>query len=94
MYAIRSYYDLRQTLTTFSGIRAASSYHDFLIGETQVERFINVAGIESPGMTSSPAIAKHIGALIYKLEGKLRENPKFNPERRPIIVKKDADFNA
>ena len=31
--------------------------------------FINLIGIESPGLTSSPAIARHVGSLVDEVLG-------------------------
>ena len=57
-------FDVRKTLTTFSGIRASSNTGDFIIEESRVKRFINVAGIDSPGLTSSPAIAEMVADIL------------------------------
>ena len=48
-----------ETIRAFSGLRASSDRGDFIIEPLKDhERFINVAGFESPGLASSPAIAK------------------------------------
>jgi glycerol-3-phosphate dehydrogenase len=50
-----------KVITSFAGLRASSSTHDFVIGESkEAKGFINVAGIESPGIASAPAIAKDV----------------------------------
>ncbi|MFZ7121225.1 MAG: NAD(P)/FAD-dependent oxidoreductase [Eubacteriaceae bacterium] len=49
--------DHSKIITQFSGLRATTENYDFIIEETKVNKFINVAGIDSPGLTSSPAIA-------------------------------------
>ena len=52
---------LYNTITSFTGVRAYSTKHDFIIEESKtVEGLINCAGIESPGLTSAPAIAKYL----------------------------------
>ena len=49
------------TIRTFSGLRATPSTHDFIIGFSKTDKnFINATGIESPGLASSPAIAKYV----------------------------------
>lgn len=75
---------MRQVITSFSGLRAHSTNNDFIIGEqTDSENFINVAGIESPGLSSAPAIAEMIKNIVVdKLQPE--ENPKFNPIRKGI----------
>lgn len=87
-------FDVRKTLTSFSGIRATSDRHDFIIEESAVKGFINVAGIESPGLTSSPAIAKYVIEILKNMAVALIENPKFNPHRNPIIIQKDETFQG
>ncbi len=77
-------FNLKFTLKTFAGIRATSSKKDFIIEESSIKGFINVAGIESPGLTSSPAIAEHVVALVEKSRGQLEANAKFNPMRKSI----------
>ncbi|WP_461207712.1 FAD-dependent oxidoreductase [Clostridium sp. DL1XJH146] len=87
-------FDLKYTLRSFAGIRVTSSVHDFIIGETKIKNFINVAGIESPGITSSPAIAKYVAEIVKELEENLEENKEFNPYRKAIIVNKDENFDG
>jgi glycerol-3-phosphate dehydrogenase len=85
-------FDIKRALTTFSGIRAVSSTGDFIIEESRIEGFINVAGIDSPGLTSAPAIAEKV-ANILKVSGlELNKKDNFNPHRQPVIVKKDSSF--
>ncbi len=87
-------FDVRKSLTTFAGIRAISSTGDFVIGETKVKGFINAAGIDSPGLTSSPAIAEKIVGILKEAGLQLIKNEKFNPYRKPIIIKKDKSFDG
>jgi glycerol-3-phosphate dehydrogenase len=47
----------RDVIAQFAGIRAVLPGEDFLIGPTEIPGFINVAGIQSPGLTAAPAIA-------------------------------------
>ena len=83
--------DLRKVLTSFSGIRPTPSTGDFIIEESK-ERFINVAGIESPGLTSSPAIAKMVISILKNGGLKLVKKTDFEPYRPPIIVKKNLTY--
>ncbi len=75
---------LFNTITSFAGVRAYSDRHDFVIEESKVvKNFIHVAGIESPGLTSAPAIAKYV---VEELVGKtyhLERNKNFDGKRRP-----------
>lgn len=48
---------LRQVITSFAGLRAHEDHHEFVIGEAaDAPGFVDAAGIESPGLTSAPAI--------------------------------------
>lgn len=87
-------FDVKFTLTSFAGLRASSSIKDFIIEESAVKGFINVAGIESPGLTSSPAIAQYVVGILEKSGLKLNKDPEFNPHRKPIIIKKNQDFDG
>jgi glycerol-3-phosphate dehydrogenase len=73
-------------ITSFSGLRSTPDTHDFMIGELPgVPGFIDVAGIESPGLTSAPAIAVHVGSLVRGYLGHVEYNSNFNPVRRPMV---------
>jgi glycerol-3-phosphate dehydrogenase len=54
----------RDTIAEFAGLRAVSDTNDFIIGPTRVKGFINVAGIQSPGLTASPAIAEYVRDIL------------------------------
>ena len=70
----------RDTITEFAGLRAVSSTDDFIIGPTRKKGFINVAGIQSPGLTSAPAIAEYV-CEILKDEGlDLAPRKNFKPQ--------------
>ena len=52
-------------ITTFAGIRAHSSFGDFIIQEVlEHPGYFDVAGIESPGLTSAPAIGRYVYKLV------------------------------
>jgi glycerol-3-phosphate dehydrogenase len=58
---------LNKVITSFSGLRAHSLADDFIVGEAEgAENFINAAGIESPGLSSAPAIAEMIVEMVVK----------------------------
>ena len=80
--------DLNQFIRTFSGLRAASDTGDFIIEETKEKGFINVAGIQSPGLTSSPAIAEMVIKIIKNTGFKLESKNDFNPYRKAVIKRK------
>ena len=58
----------RQVITSFAGLRAHEDGGDFQIEElTDVPGFIDVAGIESPGLTSAPAIGIYVCEIVKKM---------------------------
>ncbi|MBQ9543241.1 NAD(P)/FAD-dependent oxidoreductase [Ruminococcus sp.] len=54
-----------KVITGFTGLRAVGDTHDFIINEG-AEGFFNAAGIESPGLTSAPAIAEMLREMLSK----------------------------
>ncbi len=74
----------RETIRVFAGERATCTRHDFIIEYAKCDNhFINVAGIESPGLASSPAIAEYVVNELVKPVLTLKSNPKFNPCIKP-----------
>jgi glycerol-3-phosphate dehydrogenase len=92
-------FDMRKVITTFAGNRAVPSTGDFIIEESPtVKGFINVAGIESPGLTAAPAIALRVVEIVGATN-KVQLTPKlnFNPNRRPynaVTQMNDVELNA
>ncbi|MFI3169854.1 MAG: NAD(P)/FAD-dependent oxidoreductase [Faecalibacterium sp.] len=76
---------LHQTITSFSGLRAHEDGHEFILGEVaDAPGFINCAGIESPGLTSAPAIGVFTANLLQeKLNLTAKEN--FIATRKGIL---------
>ncbi len=76
---------IRQVITSFAGLRAHEDGHEFYIGELEEAKgFIDCAGIESPGLTSAPAIGKMVAGIIKDLTN-AEENPDFNGTRKGIL---------
>lgn len=99
--------NLRNSITSFTGIRAHTDRkeNDFIIGQSEKnERFINAAGIESPGLSSAPAIGKYVADIVLKLfpcEKKADFNPvrpapvrfrEMNTEERKALIEKDKRY--
>ncbi|MCL5260687.1 MAG: FAD-dependent oxidoreductase [Gammaproteobacteria bacterium] len=76
-------FEMRKVITSFAGNRATPSTGDFIVEESEVKGFINVAGIESPGLTAAPAIAVAVCEIMRESGMTLLPNEKFNPERKP-----------
>ena len=95
------------TITSFAGVRAyTKDRHDFIVEKSvKSNGLINVCGIESPGLTSAPAIAKYVVNTLIPQEYKTLYNPNYIEKRKPDfyfkslsyreknkIIKKDANF--
>ena len=77
--------DFSKTITSFAGLRATSNTHDFMIFESsKCSKFINVGGIESPGLASAPGIAEYVLNIVRKSGMKLEKKEDFNPIREKI----------
>lgn len=76
---------MRQVITSFAGLRAHEDQDDFVIGEApDAEGFFDAAGIESPGLSSAPAIGVMVAEMVAaKLN--LNENPDFIGIRNGIL---------
>ena len=71
------------TITSFCGLRAVGSTGDFIINNPR-HGFVNVAGIESPGLSSAPAIAEYVADLLAKNGLDEKPDPKFDPHREAL----------
>ena len=83
--------DTRQTITSFCGLRAVGSTGDFIIN-SPANGFYNAAGIESPGLSASPAIAEMLIGLMEKDGLVLNRKENFVSTRMPMHAFKDASF--
>ncbi len=81
-----------KTITSFCGLRAVGNTGDFIITSPK-KWFINAGGIESPGLSASPAIAEYIVEMLREQGFELTKKDKFNPYRKPMHFFKDADIN-
>lgn len=76
---------MRQVITSFSGLRAHEDRHEFIIEEAEgASGFIDCAGIESPGLSSCPAIGEMVAAIL-KEKLNLEEKTEFIPTRKGIL---------
>lgn len=73
-------FSMREVITSFSGLRASTKHEDFIIN-VPVHGAVNAAGIDSPGLSSAPAISKMIVSMLKDMGLKLNEK-KFNPIRK------------
>ena len=78
------------TITAFSGVRAFSSRHDFIIEESKTTKgVVHCAGIESPGLTAAPALAEYVVNEIIAGLLTLQKNSRFDGKRAPDYFFKD-----
>ena len=83
---------LRQTITSFAGLRAHEEGHEFIVDEVaDAPGFFDCAGIESPGLSSSPAIGERMAGLLRE-KLSLEPNPDFIPTRKGILNPQDLSF--
>lgn len=74
----------RQIITSFAGLRAHEDDGDFIIQEVKdAKGFIDVAGIESPGLSSVPAIGVYVRDIMTGLT-ELHEKKEFCEHRKRI----------
>ncbi|MBC8499175.1 MAG: NAD(P)/FAD-dependent oxidoreductase [Candidatus Atribacteria bacterium] len=86
-YIIRSYLGLRAKQAPSS----EGGFWDFVIEESDtVDNFINLIGIESPGLTAAQPIAKRVVEII-NIKERLNSNPNFNPLRKGILRFEEQD---
>lgn len=94
-----------EVITSFAGVRAYSDKNDFTIGfSSSSNKLYNVCGIESPGLTSAPAIAFFVAEEIAKTFS-AQKNKSFNKFRKASnwfkklsvknknkVISKNADY--
>lgn len=96
---------VRNAITSFAGVRAHPVNDDFIIGWSKKSgNFLNAAGIESPGLSASPAIAVRVreilGEKVELIEKKeytdTREQPvrfrHMTDEQRAELIKKNSAY--
>lgn len=70
----------KDCIAEFAGVRAVSDTEDFVIEPTALHGFVNVAGIQSPGLTAAPAIADLVIEILDELGAGVEPNPRFRPD--------------
>lgn len=78
-----------KTITSFCGLRAVGSTGDFIIN-SPMPGFINLAGIESPGLSASPAIAERAAEMLEAQGIELEEKSDYNPTRAAMHAFREA----
>ena len=79
----------RVNVRKFAGLRANSDREDFIIeAADSAKRFVNVAGIKSPGLSSAPAIAEDAVEILKELGLSLNEKENYVDSREKIVFHK------
>lgn len=81
-----------KSITSFCGLRAVGDTGDFIINSPFLG-FINVAGIESPGLSASPAIAEYVENMLAEAGLELCRKEDYNPVRKSMTYFRDADID-
>ena len=80
---------LRKVITSFSGLRAHEVGDDFIIGEAAgAPGFFDAAGIESPGLSCSPAIGDYVARMIAE-KAKAPKKERWIATRKGITKTRD-----
>ena len=83
---------LRQTITSFAGLRAHEPRHEFFIGQI-APGFVDCAAIESPGLSSAPAIGVMVADIVTGILN-LEPNPGFDGKRKGILNPQELSIEA
>lgn len=83
----------RDIITYFTGVRAPTFEEDFIIEQgRKTKNLIHCAGIQSPGLTTAPAVALDIEKMTVDMLSaaqKVEKNPAYNPNRNGVPVLRD-----
>jgi len=99
----------RDIITYFTGVRASNFEEDYVLGRGKnTTNLVHIACIQSPGLTTAPAVAIDMAKLtvdILKEEIEVKQNSNFNPirhniprlnemslEERNELIKKNPDY--
>ena len=74
--------NFRNVITSFTGIRSSVKSGDFMIGESKAcSKFINVAAIDSPGLTCCVSISEYVINVLKETGLQLELSAEFNGKR-------------
>lgn len=78
----------RDIITYFTGVRAPAFEEDFVIERgRKTKNLIHCAGIQSPGLTTAPAVAKDVAKMAAKMVSAshpVKKNESYNPYRKGV----------
>lgn len=92
-------------ITSFAGLRAHEENGDFIIGEpSNAPGFVDVAGIESPGLSCAPAIGAYVAGIVDRILHPTQKDEFIDtrkgivsmasatPDERAGMIEKDSSF--
>ncbi len=78
---------MHTVIRTYVGVRPSHENYDFIIEEApDVQRFINLIGIDSPGLAAAPAISEYVVEQLLKPQLKLELKTEPRQARKPWII--------
>jgi len=80
-------------ITNFAGLRPCLGEDFYIEASGKAPNFVQVAGIQSPGLTASPAIGEYVKNILLEMGLKLTEKPGWNPyiDDRPLAMEINLD---
>jgi len=74
-------------ITSFAGLRPCLNEDFYIEASKKAPAFVQVAGIQSPGLTASPAIAEYVKNILVDIGLQLTEKPHWDPivENHPCV---------
>ena len=66
-------------ITSFAGLRPCLDEDFYIEPSKKVPDFVQVAGIQSPGLTASPAIGEYVKNILRDMGLELKEKPGWDP---------------
>lgn len=82
----------RQVITSFAGLRAHEDGGDFIIGEVKdAPGFIDIAGVESPGLSAAPAVGELVCSIITEIL-KPEKKADYKDTRKGIVNPQDMSM--
>ncbi len=77
--------EFRESIRNFAGLRAESSRGDFIVEESNIDNFFDVAGIKSPGLSAAPAIGLDLTRMVIEKLGNVEKKRNFVAKRKQIV---------
>jgi glycerol-3-phosphate dehydrogenase len=70
-------------ITSFAGLRPSLGEDFYIEASKKAPAFVQVAGIQSPGLTASPALGEYVKDLLKNAGLRLTEKPGWDPNVEP-----------